>query len=116
MRCTGTSSRDEIHYPAQHDRSTDKQRKAVGPMPHHEPRLVALRNAEDNRSEQREQHHRREVGGPEHQSDFLPVLRLCASTAAITFSNPATTMKRVPQSAVVTCTESAPRLMARLMM
>ena len=42
-----------------------------------------------------EEQNRGEVGGVDHE-DFLPVRRLCASTAAMMLRRPATTMNLVP--------------------
>src|SRR5580704_11215951 len=105
-------TRDQVHDPADHDGGANKERPAVEAVAEHALRGLALRDAEDGRCERGEEQHGREMGGAEHQS-FLPVRMLCASTAAMMFSNPATTMKRVPQSATVSWTESAPRPMAR---
>ena len=89
-------SRDEKHHPAEYDGRAYEEDEAIGAVSDHLPGSFALGNAEHNRGAEREQHHRCKVRGPEHQADFLPVRRLWASTAAMTFSKPATTMNRVP--------------------
>src|ERR1035441_4253357 len=97
-------SSDKKHSPAEHNRRADKEHKAINSIADHAARRLALGDAEDRRVEESKEQHRRKVG-----HDFLPVRRLCASTAAITLSSPATTMKRAPQSATVVCTCSAPQ-------
>jgi len=85
---------DQPHRPAGDDGSTDKQGKAERAKPNHHPRFSPLRDAEDDRGEEREQKHSAEVRY-RHES-FLPVASEWASTAAITFSRPATTINLVP--------------------
>src|ERR1700692_430761 len=86
---------DEEHHPAQDDGRSCKKREAVESVTHHALRRFSLRNAEDDRREQREQQDCGKMRWAEHQC-FLPVRRLWASTADITLSRPATTIKRVP--------------------
>ena len=84
-------ARNQEHHPAEHDRRASKQHKAVDSVVNHAQRRFALCNPEDHRSEQGEEQDCRKVGHA-----FLPVRRLCASTAEMTFKSPATTMNRVP--------------------
>src|ERR1700722_1959536 len=86
---------DEVHQPACYDHGACEEHKAIDPVTHHGARFAALRDAEDGGCEEREEQDSREVGGSQSH-DFLPMRMLCASTAAITFSRPATTMNLVP--------------------
>src|ERR1035437_293086 len=88
-------SGDEEHDPAEHDGRDGEEHEAVDAVADHAPGRVALGDAEDGGSKEGEEDHRDNMRGPEHQC-FLPVRRLWASTAAMTLSRPATTMKRVP--------------------
>ena len=72
-----------------------KRRKAIEAVAEHAARGFALGDAEDCGSEEGKEEHGGEVGDVRH-SGFLPVRRLCASTAAMTLSRPATTMNLVP--------------------
>ena len=96
---SGGLSCNQEHHPAENDGRSGKQRKAVGAVADHALWSFALGDAEDYGRKQGKEQNRRKVGHA-----FLPVRMLCASTAAITLSKPETTMKRVPQSAVVTIT------------
>jgi hypothetical protein len=59
-------SRDEVHDPAQRDCGADKQYKTIQAVTKHAEWGVALGDAEDDGSKEREQHHRGKMGGPEH--------------------------------------------------
>lgn len=85
---------DEEHDPAQNDCRSDEEDEAIDPVAEHAARCFALGDPEDRGSAEREEQYGGEMGGA-HEI-FLPVRRLCASTAAITLRRPATTMKRVP--------------------
>src|SRR6185437_6021770 len=98
--CLGASVRrssavDEVHQPACDDDGSGEEHKAIDAVAHHGTRFAPLRDTEDSGCKEREEQHGREVGGAEDQ-DFLPMRMLCASTAAMTFSRPATTMNLVP--------------------
>lgn len=86
---------DEEHDPAEDDGGADEEGKAIEAVAEHAARIFALSDAEDRGSKEREEQHGGEVGGMDH-SGFLPVRMLCASTAAMTLSRPATTMNLVP--------------------
>ena len=85
---------DEPHNPAGDDGATDEEDEAEGAEADHHAWFGALGDAEDDRSKEREQKDGAEVRDC-HES-FLPVAKEWASTAEITFSNPATTMNLVP--------------------
>src|SRR5690349_13342563 len=106
------SAGDQEHHPAEHNHRPYEQGEAEEAVAEHALRRFALRDTEYRRGEEGKEQHCRKVGGAEHYC-FLPVRRLCASTAEMMLSRPATTMKRVPQSATVSWTESAPRPIAR---
>jgi len=83
------------HNPRRDNHSANKQRKAVGAVAHHIARRVALGNAEHGGGTGGEDDSRRKVREFEGH-DFLPIAIWCASTAAMMFSKPATTMYLVP--------------------
>src|SRR5580692_3085324 len=91
----GILASDEEHHPAEHNRRSDEECKAVGAIANHALRRIAHGDAEDRRSAEGEKQNRGKVGGMEHQL-FLPVRRLCASTAAMMLRRPATTINFVP--------------------
>src|SRR5579871_3491657 len=85
---------DQPHQPTGRNRTTHEHGEAERAETHHHARLGSLRNAEDNRRKQRKQNHRSKM---RYRHDgFLPFASECASTAATTFSSPATTMNLVP--------------------
>src|ERR1700678_2433771 len=85
---------DEEHDPTEDDDRADEEDEAISSVAEHLRRSVAHGDAEDSGSEEREEYDGEEVRGM-HQ-DFLPVRRLCASTAAMMLRRPATTMNLVP--------------------
>ena len=85
---------DQPHHPTADDGSTDKEGEAEGAEADHHSRFGTLRDAEDDRSEEGEQKDSAEVR--DRHECFLPVASEWASTAAMTFSRPATTMNFVP--------------------
>src|SRR5882757_2765853 len=95
LRGSRSSAVDEVHQPACHDDGPCEEHEAIDPVAHHGTRFAPLRDTEDGRGKEREEQYGREVGGSEDH-DFLPMRMLCASTAAMTFSSPATTMNLVP--------------------
>src|ERR1700722_487168 len=102
---------NEEHDPTEDDYRADEEHEAVSAVAKHLPRSVAHGDAKDGGSEEREEHNGGEVGGL-HQ-DFLPVRRLCASTAAMMLRRPATTINLVPYSATVVWTGCAPQPASR---
>src|ERR1035437_8714203 len=62
---------DQPHQPACHDRPAHEQRKTERSESHHHSRLCALRDAEHDGSEEREQQHRSEVRDGHER--FLPL-------------------------------------------
>lgn len=87
---------DEPHNPAANDQSANKPDKAFHAVTHHVAGRVALRDAEDNGSKQREQERRAEVREFKVHQDFFPMAIWCASTALMMFNKPATTRNFVP--------------------
>src|ERR1700678_1884981 len=85
----------EIHDPAGRDHAYEKENKAVHAVADHGFRCGALRDTEDDRREAGKQYHGREMRRRERHG-FLPAAMLCASTAAIKFNRPATTMNFAP--------------------
>ena len=86
---------DEVHQPAGNDYGTDKKNEAVDSITKHRFRSGTLRDAKDNRRKAGEKNDCGKVRWGERHG-FLPTAMLCASTAAIRFSNPATTMNFAP--------------------
>ncbi len=72
VRCGGLAAGfvllvcDEEHYPAEHDCRAYEEHKAVDSVADHAARGFALGDAEDDGSEEREEHNRGKVRGPEH--------------------------------------------------
>lgn len=85
---------DQPHQPAAQNRSANEQDKAESAKPDHHLWFGSLRDSEDNRCKQGEEQYGSEVRDG-HEA-FLPVASECASTAAMMFSKPATTMNFVP--------------------
>src|SRR5689334_7257600 len=85
---------DQPHQPAGDDGSPDEQCEAEGPEPDHHPGLRPHGDSEDDRGEQGEEQDSSKVR--DRHDAFLPVASECASTAAMMFNSPATTMNFVP--------------------
>jgi len=85
---------DQPHQPACYNGSADEQYEAESPETNHHPGIRALRDSKDNGCKQGEQQDRAKVR--DRHDAFLPVASEWASTAAMTFNKPATTMNLVP--------------------
>src|ERR1700722_8431396 len=86
---------DEVNEPAGHDHGPQKQHKAISSIANHRFRSTSLRDTEDGRRKDRKQNNRGEMRRRDGHG-FLPIAILCASTAEIRFSSPATTTNFAP--------------------